>query len=462
MLVEPNGTITPIEWALENSACDPKEATRAYWNLRTSRRPHALIGARCSGASVAIARMAGLDEVPQISPTSSSAKLSDTDEFPLFARLISAHEVKALVSLFRSFGWERISVLYTDTQYSQDLATTFQNIWNGPHSDASGSWEGVVPYSQSLLIQQDGTVDPDSIDRALQGAPTDDPSINSRIMLLIAHERHAFAVLEQAKRVEFQPDTIWVGTDGWTGHSPSGLSTLESFEGIIGLTPYRNRDSVYHDYLRRFTDWQRSRGLSPWSNLPNFAAENLVDSIVAAALAISAVAASDRLNGTLVFDALLNVEFNGISGKVAFLKNGDRQDPLFSIFNVQATGPNGTVGWVDVGVASTKIGETVSDQQVLCFPEAGCDLSAIPVDSYPIPEEPPEPPSTGITVGIPIILAVLVIVAWRYQRTRSKKRKLKETMTTLQKRMKIDDDLVNVDRLVEEARKRQADLIERF
>lgn len=77
-----------IEYAIENSNCDETTAARSYWNLRT-RNLHCIIGARCSGASVSLARIAQLEGVPQLSPASNSAKLSDDQEFPLFSRLVA-------------------------------------------------------------------------------------------------------------------------------------------------------------------------------------------------------------------------------------------------------------------------------------------------------------------------------------------------------------------------------------
>ena len=83
---------TRVEYSIGNSMCDEGEAMKSYWNIRTSNGNmpvHGIVGARCSGASKALARLAGLESVPVISPSSNSAALSDKKEFPYFSRLVA-------------------------------------------------------------------------------------------------------------------------------------------------------------------------------------------------------------------------------------------------------------------------------------------------------------------------------------------------------------------------------------
>ena len=81
-----------VSHQLENGACDETTAARQYWKLRTrnGHRPmHGLLGARCSGASMTLARLSGLERVPQLSPVSNAAQLSNDQEFPYFSRLVA-------------------------------------------------------------------------------------------------------------------------------------------------------------------------------------------------------------------------------------------------------------------------------------------------------------------------------------------------------------------------------------
>lgn len=117
----PNGI--RLDYALANSMCDETTAVREYWDIRSANQnvpPHGVIGARCSGASISLARITGLEAVPHLSPASNAARLTSETEFPYFSRMVAPNnergEVGALVTLMKSFGWERVTILATDTQ----------------------------------------------------------------------------------------------------------------------------------------------------------------------------------------------------------------------------------------------------------------------------------------------------------------------------------------------------------
>ena len=449
-----DGTI--IDWTVSNSACDATTTVRAFWNLRETRgeNPNALIGCRCSSASISLARTSGLMKVPQISPESTHSALSDKEEFPYFSRLSSSKEAQALVSLLRHFGWKKVSIIHTEKQYSADLAKEFQRLWKGTHVDATGSWTGSIPYISTIATNENDVADIDSIRLALSDFPTE----QSRVVLLLGHSQHAFAVLEEAVNMQFQPDTIWVGSVAWTNRFPSVKTPM--LPGYIGVTPYRNRDGVYMDYLGRLQKWQQAQGRDPWPQLPDYAAEYMIDSILAAVLALSSLSEDERLNGDAVVQAIRGLNFSGVSGPVAFTEKGDRKDPKFSIFNLQEH-ESGLV-WENLGSDATGDGTVDADPDHFCFPSVGCDFDAIPLDSYPANLDPVH---KAITVGIPSILAILMLVLWRYCRSKAKKRRLKSNMSEMQKRLKamkeIDTDLHDIDEMVEAAKKRQAELIER-
>jgi hypothetical protein len=107
---------------LENSDCSETLSVRRYWALRAANGnvpPHGVIGDRCSGASISLSRITSLEGVNMLSPASTSSKLSNKENHPLFSRLVAPDndqgEVGALIALLREFGWERVTVLATDT-----------------------------------------------------------------------------------------------------------------------------------------------------------------------------------------------------------------------------------------------------------------------------------------------------------------------------------------------------------
>jgi len=71
---------------VSDAGCDPDIAVGEYWELQNNwgRPLSGVVGCRCSGASMAVARVAGLQDVPQVSMASTSSKLSDSEKFPTF------------------------------------------------------------------------------------------------------------------------------------------------------------------------------------------------------------------------------------------------------------------------------------------------------------------------------------------------------------------------------------------
>jgi len=506
------GTI--LDYSIEDSRCNGPAAAKAYWSLRDDGTPpHGVVGCRCSSASAAVAQIAGLEGVTQISPVSTSAKLSDKGDFPFFSRLASPDnengEVGAMVSMLRHFGWSRVTLIGTDTQFAKDYALEFSKLWIGKHDDIE-TWEGEIAYSSTVILDLNGIVDDDSVRQVLDSVPTDDPSTNSRIILLIAHEQDAFSILEIAFAEKFQPDTIWVGPSSWTDGYPS--IELPDIPGYIGITPYRNRNLDYQNYLERLQNAQRASRREVWTDLPNYAVEHVVDSIVAIAKALSLTPKKSRMDGHFVTRRLRELVFDGVSGIVGFTDDGDRLNSTYTIVNLQRVegrrrldstptssktptptfpynptptlpyrelswGPTASstypnyyptqtlpyreLSWENIGSTGTQIGSTNlltgNSFQKICFAQIGCSNNVFPTDRYP---EDTTRVDTWVIVVIPTMFLLLLVVLLKYWRSRVKKKYYLSEMEKKLKAMgKIDAELLDINNQVEVATKRQASLI---
>jgi hypothetical protein len=165
--------------------------------------------------------------------------LSSKSEFPYFSRLVAPTQIEALVGTLRRLGWSRVSIIGTETQFASDQINLFSRLWIGEHNDESGAWTGEIAYQYSVTLDtsggnMDGRVIEDSVHQALNGVPTDDPSMNSRVILLMAHDDHAFEILRIANDKKFQPDSIWIGLPAWCGRLPQDVSFILPVPGYIG------------------------------------------------------------------------------------------------------------------------------------------------------------------------------------------------------------------------------------
>jgi ABC-type branched-subunit amino acid transport system substrate-binding protein len=419
-----------LTYTVANGGCDATTSMRAYWDVRSSNEnqlpPHGIVGAYCSSASISLAQLSGLEEVPQISPFSTSSRLSDTKEFPYFGRVVAPDdergEVGATVAALRLYGWDRVHVIATDTPYAKDWALAFRRLWEGKHTGSdSPPWTGVVKYSTTIRVGLDGLVDPESVQLALQGVPQENPEERSRVILLAAHSQHAYPILQMAESQGFQPDTIWVGPSGWVGKVLTKEDAdvwLPTNPGYLGVVPFANRDRIHSEFLAALQEEQRYQNRVVWKSFPTFGPQ-LVDGIISLFLGLALVDPSQRRNGGAVLDQIKGLEFDGVGGKVHFTPEGDLKDPQFDIIHLAKNGNlYGVPQWSIVGSTGIQVGTgRAVDNLLLCFPETGCvsELAEVPDDEYPAdPEDNPVPISAIVIIVVLMLLfLVLAVKYWR-------------------------------------------------
>ena len=413
---------TEIVSTIRDANCAEKKAVDEYWSLREWGQPlHGVVGGRCSGASAAVARIAGLENVPQVSPSASSSRLSNADDYSSFFRLVapddSRGQVGALVTLLRSFDWDRVSVISTDTPYAKDLATQFGTAWVGYHNatgatDAERAWTGETPYAHTISLPDgQGSIEDSSIRQALDGVPTDKPVQNSRVILLLAHQKDAYRILKLAYETTFQPDTIWIAPDGWAGRDDVNeiSSSLPEYPGFLGVSPYVDSSRMgYQDYIKLFIEYQEGLGI-PSSDiieeLPTFAAE-LVDSILSLAFALDNVSAESRNDGNHAetVQALHNLDvWRGVSGRIRFTAEGHRDNPRYRVSNFVSP----SIGWRTVGSVGTTVDSAKINLDEICWAQEGCALQEPPSDKYPVPCIIYKV-DTWVLVVIPIIVVLML------------------------------------------------------
>lgn len=269
---------------------------------------------------------------------------------------------------------------------SKDFVNEFRTAFVGTSSPLDSS-VGSVAYSDTIRLDVSGAIDRDSAMQALNAIPTDEPSVNSRIILLVAHSQHAFKILRVAADMQFQTDTVWIGPSSWAGRTDPTVDLtfwLPDIPGYMGIAPFQNQDTVYTTYMSGLQEWQRARNKTVLSNLPAFARET-VDAIIVMAAALANTPANQRSDGTVVVKTLRNMTFQGVSGFVEFTESGDRKNPLYSILNVAFSKLNdgGELLWIDAGTVGPEAKSANIKYDKTCFVEAGCGFDNIPDDSYP-------------------------------------------------------------------------------
>jgi len=401
---------TKLEYTLSDAACDHDVAVRAYLNLtRAGTAPNAILGARCSSPTMAMASLASAENIALLSPAATNPKLTSNNEADTTSRLVAPDDASgqagALVSLLRSFGWDRISIVNTDTNYALDFAVELTRAWEGNKD----GFKGEMGPGGTVQVGESGEVDPDSANHLLTNWPVKNPSINCRVVVLLAHHDHAEQFLKIAQEMEFQPDTIYIGVDAWTGRLPKDAPWMPDIPGYIGIVPYRDVTApVYTDFLGRLQAEQMRLGREVTADLHDGTALRLVDSVTALAMALSNVPPDQRKNGAAVVGALRSLRFEGTSGPIEFNERGDYANPRYTVMTLPSKGAE------FFSIGSVSPGSVDIDMSKICYAGVGCGVDPPPATD-PVP---PEIWSMVVLVVLAVIVAIMIPLLWRFYRQR--------------------------------------------
>ncbi|SAY39994.1 ABC transporter substrate-binding protein [Candidatus Synechococcus spongiarum] len=119
-----------IESVRADSTCiDAGAATAAAERLVTSEKVVAILGADCSGVTIAVANNVAVPKgIALISPSATSPALSTIDDDGLFFRTSpsDARQGKVLAQVIKERGYDTIAITYTKNDYGKGLSESLQ------------------------------------------------------------------------------------------------------------------------------------------------------------------------------------------------------------------------------------------------------------------------------------------------------------------------------------------------
>ncbi|KAF6261902.1 periplasmic binding protein-like I [Scenedesmus sp. NREL 46B-D3] len=304
-----------------NSKCIDIPTYNAVYDL-AERGAVAVIGEVCSGASVAAAGVSNAKKLPIISPSSTTPSLSQPD---FFFRVIPSdtYQGSAVADLVSNRGLKNIGLVYEDTAYGYGLGFSFIAAFT--------SLGGNVPVVVMFKRGQGNVADAIRQLRAGQGSsqyPLDGAFIATGNVTFVAD----LLVAAQAANLELP----LFGGD--SSSSPELMKLIAGRPSVIGnftvvapsmymqakpeiqagmLTPCTPGDSAF---LRRFSDFVKQSNADPLAAESVFAARGY-DAMTALLQAYAAAQAPK--NGPAIVAALQRQNFTGVSGAIAFDRNGD-------------------------------------------------------------------------------------------------------------------------------------------
>ncbi|XP_052435980.1 G-protein coupled receptor family C group 6 member A-like [Carassius gibelio] len=202
----------------------------------------AIIGARFSEDSLAVARLLSLYMVPQISTTSSAQTLSDRVRFPAFLRTIPSdvHQTKALVNFMKHFHWDWVGVVYGDDDYGKNALQSFSA--DSEVADICHAFKEVLPH---YLAHNE-------IDKRIQEVAETIRLSEAKVVVLILKEELVSKLFKEMIRQNIS--RTWIASDAWSmSRNISQMEGINQVGDIFGFTFITGPNPGFKEFLQQLT-----------------------------------------------------------------------------------------------------------------------------------------------------------------------------------------------------------------
>ncbi|XP_016137937.1 G-protein coupled receptor family C group 6 member A-like [Sinocyclocheilus grahami] len=202
----------------------------------------AIIGARFSEDSLAVARLLSLYMVPQISTTSSAQTLGDRVRYPAFLRTIPSdvHQTKALVNFMKYFHWDWVGVVYGDDDYGKNALQSF--LADSEVADICHAFKEVLPH---YLAHNE-------IDKRIQEVAETIRLSEAKVVVLILKEELVSKLFKEMIRQNIS--RTWIASDAWSmSRNISQMEGINQVGDIFGFTFITGPNPGFKEFLQQLT-----------------------------------------------------------------------------------------------------------------------------------------------------------------------------------------------------------------
>lgn len=284
---------------------DKKEAVSIVTKFATVDKVPVVFGSAGSGVTLAVAPITNRNKVVLISPISSSTELS-TKGGPFFFRTVPADDQQAeiLSKWVLDSGAKRIAIVYTNNAWGQPLTDGF--------SERYTSQGGKILLSQGV---NEGSSDFRTIIAKLKQLPNLDAIVSP------TYPKEGGVFVRQLKELGLQAKLF--GGDNW-GSPEFRTIAGSAAEGVLYTAPSESTSPEYKDFAKRYK--------TKFSQDPDIFSAYSYDAAMAVFRAIDS---AKSIEAHAIREALSKVSFTGVSGNIAFRKNGDLDSEAFGRMTIR-------------------------------------------------------------------------------------------------------------------------------
>ncbi len=279
---------------------DNKEAVSIMTTFATIDKVPVVFGSAGSGASLAIVPLANRYKVILISPIASSSQLS-TDGGAFFFRTVPADDRQAEVLsqwVFDS-GAKRVAMVYTNNSWGKSLAEGFQRRFEtlgGQVIDSEGVQEGAADF-RTICVKLKGLK-------------------NLDVVVSPTYPKEGGVFVRQAKEIGLNLPLF--GGDNWGSPEFRNIAGTAA-EGVSYTAPTESTSPKFHAFAQQYK--------TKYHEEPDVFSAYAYDAAMAIFKATEVAGTTDTEK---LRKALLSISFQGVSGEIAFLPNGDLKSESFA------------------------------------------------------------------------------------------------------------------------------------
>lgn len=299
-----------VELVEEDGKTDPAAGLERVKKLIEIDGVQVIVGPMISGSSKLAIPYAKEHKVPLITMSATAFELSEMEGTEWFFRacLLDDAQGRVLAGIAMEEGYTRIASIVQDNLYGKGVEEALieglqEAGWQGEHVVSIHYDEAKKDYRTEL--QQIKGSNPDAV-------------------LIVSYCDDGIIVFKQA--LEMGLDNIaWLGCDGNYGSGlfkePKSAEFME--KAIVAGTRTVGSGSVYEQFVAKYT--------GKFGEAPEIYCDTTYDAVWTAVKAIEAAGVYD---GEAIRAALTGLEFEGVTGPIAFDEVGDRTSGTFEIWEV--------------------------------------------------------------------------------------------------------------------------------
>ena len=321
-----------------------------------------LIGAGASRVSIPIAGLTRLFEIPQISYSSTSAILSNREQYSYFFRTIPSdpREAVAIVDLLLHFNWTFISTVFTRDSYGQSGIDDLHDL--------------ATAHGICIDISEGIEVDFDENDyRVLAEKIANNSKAN--VVVVYSQQEAAMRSLEQINLLAKRNFT-WIASSAW-------VQSVKTMVGLFGVSSTINTADSFSEYFSSLMIQTNTR--NPWftefspcnysSAEHDYAIPRVIDAVYTFAHALdrflkdncaqplqwihenrTCIGLKQQLTGSILLSYIQNTSFTGVTGMTVSFDSKGEVEPSYDIFNYGQV--NNKVQLNKIGIWSSILNDT--------------------------------------------------------------------------------------------------------